>query len=84
VTGGVLSQLGDDGELHPVTFFSKNLAPVKCNYEIYDKKLLAIVRRFELWEPELTACEKIIDVITDHRTLKYFILIKKFNRRQAR
>jgi hypothetical protein len=48
VAGGVLSQLNDDGELYPVTFFSKNLAPAKCNYEIYDKKLLAIIRGFEL------------------------------------
>jgi hypothetical protein len=81
VAGGVLSQLSDDGELHLVTFFSKNLAPAECNYEIYDKELLAIVRGFELWEPELTACEKIIDVVTDHRALEYFMSTKKLNRR---
>jgi hypothetical protein len=49
VAGGVLSQLGDDGELYLVMFFSKNLALAECNYEIYDKELLAIVRGFELW-----------------------------------
>jgi hypothetical protein len=81
VAGGVLSQLGDNGELHPVTFFLKNLAPAECNYEIYDKKLLAIIRGFELWQPELTACEKTIDVVTDHRALEYFMLTKKLNRR---
>jgi hypothetical protein len=81
VTGGVLSQLSDDGELYLITFFSKNLAPAECNYEIYDKKLLVIVRRFELWEPELIACEKTINVVTDHRALEYFMLIKKLNRR---
>jgi hypothetical protein len=62
-------------------FFSKNLAPAKYNYEIYDKELLAIIRGFELWEPELTVCEKAIDVVTDHRALEYFMSTKKLNHR---
>ena len=84
VTGGVLSQIGEDGELHPVAFFSKNLSPAECNYEIYDKELLAIVKGFELWQPELVASEQIVDVITDHRALEYFMTTKKLTRRQAR
>ena len=47
VSSGVLSQLGDDELLHPVAFFSKNLNPAECNYEIYDKELLAIIRCFK-------------------------------------
>ncbi len=47
VSSGVLSQLGDDGLLYPIAFFSKNLNPVKCNYEIYNKELLAIIRCFK-------------------------------------
>jgi RNase H-like domain found in reverse transcriptase len=47
VAEGVLSQLGDDEELYPVIFFLKNLALAECNYEIYDKELLAIIRGFE-------------------------------------
>ena len=47
VSSGVLFQLGEDGLLHSVTFFFKNLNPVECNYEIYDKELLAIIRCFE-------------------------------------
>ena len=43
VSSGVLSQLGKDGLLHPVAFFSKNLNSAKCNYEIYNKELLAII-----------------------------------------
>ena len=39
----ILSQLGEDGLLHPIVFFSKNLNPVKCNYKIYEKELLAII-----------------------------------------
>jgi transposase InsO family protein len=84
VSGGVLSQIGDDGELHPVAFFSKNLSPAECNYEIYDKELLAIIRGFEAWRPELVASEQVVDVITDHRALEYFMSTKKLSRRQAR
>ena len=53
VVGGAMSQMGDDGILRPVAFFSKKMSPQECNYEIYDKELLAIVRAFEEWRPEL-------------------------------
>ena len=47
VSAGILSQRNDQDLLHPVAFFSKKHLPAECNYEIYDKKLLAIVRYFE-------------------------------------
>ena len=43
VSSGVLSQKDDQGVLHPVAFFSKKLIAAECNYEIYDKELLAII-----------------------------------------
>ena len=33
--------------LRPVVYFSKKMTPAECNYMIYDKKLLAIVKSFE-------------------------------------
>ena len=84
VNGGVLSQIGDDGELHPVAFFSKNMSPAECNYEIYDKELLAIIRYFEQWKPELESTELPVKIFTDHRSLEYFMTTKKLTRRQAR
>ena len=84
VSSGVLSQLGDDELLHPVAFFSKNLNPAECNYEIYDKELLAIIRCFEQWRPELEETGVPIKVITDHKSLEYFMTTKKLTRRQAR
>lgn len=47
VNSEVFAQLGEDRLLHPVVFFSKDLNPVECNYEIYDKELLAIISYFE-------------------------------------
>jgi hypothetical protein len=40
---GVLSQKDENGVLHLVAFFSKKMALAECNYEIYDKELLAII-----------------------------------------
>ena len=53
VLAGVMSQYDVDGILHPVAFFSKKLVPTECNYEIYDKELMAIIRCFEEWRTEL-------------------------------
>ena len=48
-TGGVLSMEGEDGKWRPVAFLSKSLNETKRNYEIHDKKMLAIIRRLESW-----------------------------------
>lgn len=84
VSAGVLSQYDDDGVLHPVAFFSKKHSATECNYEIYDKELLAIIRCFEEWRPELEGTPSPIKVITDHRNLEYFMTTKLLNRQQAR
>ena len=42
VIGGVLSQ-EQDGKWKPIAFLSRTMQPAERNYEIYDKKLLAIV-----------------------------------------
>lgn len=43
-TGAVLSQLSkEDDKWHPVAFYSKSLSPVKHNYEIHNKEMLAII-----------------------------------------
>ena len=44
--GSVLSQTGDDGQLHPVAFHSRKFEAAEINYEIHDKELLAIVDCF--------------------------------------
>ncbi|KAM4056773.1 reverse transcriptase (RNA-dependent DNA polymerase) [Hirsutella rhossiliensis] len=71
VTGGALSQKGDDGIMRPVAFFSKKNAPAECNYPIHDKELLAIIRCLEHWDAELRSV-KSFTVLTDHLNLRYF------------
>ena len=47
VTAGVLSQIYDN-MLRLVAFFLKKMSLAECNYIIYDKKLLAIVKNFKM------------------------------------
>lgn len=76
ISSRIFSQLGKDGLLPLVVYFLKNLNPVKYNYKIYDKKLLAIICCFEQWRPKLKGKGVLIKVITNHKNLKYFIIIK--------
>jgi hypothetical protein len=84
VSASVLSQYDDDNVLHPVAYFSKKHSPMECNYEIYDKDLMAIVRAFEEWWPELQSIINPIHVLSDHKNLEYFMMTKLLNRCQAR
>ena len=47
VTEEVLLQSDSQEVLHSVTYFSTHMAPAECNYNIYDKELLAIICAFE-------------------------------------
>ena len=47
VTKGILSQYNKDGVLYPIVYFLKQLNLAKCNYEIYNKELLAIIKYFK-------------------------------------
>ncbi len=49
----MLSQKESDNFIKSITSFSKTLFSAECNYEIYDKKLLIIIRCFEQWRVEL-------------------------------
>ena len=83
VSAGILSQYGIDGILHPVAYFSKKHLPAECNYEIHDKELMAIVRAFEEWRPNLESAKGVIEVLADHENLDYFTTTKLLNQRQA-
>ncbi|KFZ24217.1 hypothetical protein V502_01304, partial [Pseudogymnoascus sp. VKM F-4520 (FW-2644)] len=83
ISSGVLSQKDDQGVLHLIAFFSKKMAPAECNYEIYDKELLAIIRCFEAWRPEIEGTAMLVQVLSDHKSLEYFMSTKKLTRRQA-
>ena len=81
VNEGVLFQYNDDGVFYFVTFFSKNMISIECNYEIYDKKLLIIIRCLEHWRLELKFIDILVKIFSDHKALETFITSKTFTRR---
>jgi hypothetical protein len=81
--GGVLSQHDTDNDLRPCGYFSKRNSPAECNYEIYDKELLAIVRCLEAWDAELRSLQE-FTVLTDHKNLEYFFQPRKLTERHVR
>ena len=83
-TGGILSQRGDDGHLHPCAFRSSKMNPAEKNYDIYDKELLSIVLAFRDWRVYLEGSPHQVRVISDHKNLEQFLSTKHLNRRQAR
>jgi len=84
VSAGVLSQRDDEGVLHPVAYYSKKHSTAECNYDIYDKELMAIIKALEEWRPECEGAAYPLQLITDHKNLEYFMTKKLLNRRQAR
>ena len=81
--GAVLSQFVNN-KWQPVIFHSQSLNEVECNYEIYDKELLATIYYFKKWRLELEGADFLIKVIIDYKNLEYFMITKLFSCKQAR
>ncbi len=69
--GAVLSQK-QNGKWCPVAFMSKSLSATECNYEIYDKELLAIMLALDEWRHYLMGAAVDVEIWTDHQNLQYF------------
>jgi len=84
VSAGVLSQQDDDGVLHRVAYYSKKHSLAECNYDIYDKELMAMINALEEWIPECEGAMYPLQLITDHKNLEYFMTKNLLNGRQTR
>ena len=60
------------------------MIPAEYNYEIYNKELLAIIKAFENWRPELEGSSVPVKILTDYRGLEYIQTKRTLTRRQAR
>ena len=72
-----------ENEVHPVAFHSCTFTIVELNYDTYDKKLLAIFEAFKIWQHYLKGPVYSINIVMDHKNLKYFSTIKVSTQRQA-
>ncbi len=84
VNDEVLFQYDDEDVLHSIVFYSKNMSSAECNYEIYDKKLLIIIRAFEHWWFKLKLIDISIKMFIDHQALTSLMKDKKLSQRQMR
>jgi hypothetical protein len=82
--GSILSQPGEDGELHPAAFHSRKFTAAEINYEVHNKELLAVVDSFAQWRHFLEGSPHQIIIYNDHKNLTYFQTARVLNRRQAR
>jgi len=77
VCSGILSQQDEDGKWKPIAYRSKTMKPAECNYDVHDKKLLAIVQALKEWRRYLKGCGQHFRVLTDHQNLIRFMTTKE-------
>ena len=83
--GAVLSQRSpEDNRLHPCAFLSHHLSPTERNYDVGNRKLLAVKLALEEWRHWLEGAEQPFVVWTDHKNLEYISSAKPLSPRQAR
>ena len=80
----VLSQYDNESVLYSIIFYNKNLISIECNYQIYDKKLFAIIRCLKHWRPELKCINISIKIFTNYKNLMYFAEKRNLSRRQIK
>src|SRR5882672_8046400 len=81
----IISQISpEDGDIHPIVFYSRSMQPAELNYEIYDKELLAIFEAFRQWRNYLEGSAHVVLVLSDHKNLEYFATTKQLTRHQVR
>ena len=57
---------------HLIAYFSKSLLPAECNYNIYDRELLAIIYTIKAFHHLLLGAHHKFLIRSDHENLKYF------------
>ena len=77
-------QKGNNDRRHPVGSYSTTLMPAECSYDIYDLKLLVIIKLLQHWRPLLAGSPHKIKVFSDHMNLQYWRDLQKISRRVAR
>ncbi|GJP63570.1 hypothetical protein CLOP_g20632 [Closterium sp. NIES-67] len=66
--GAVLMQDFGNG-LQPIAYESRKMQSAECNYQVYDKEMLAIVHTFKIWRCYLIGAD--VTVRTNQKSLQY-------------
>ncbi len=89
--GAILSQEGEHHavasqkpKLHPIAYYSATFTPTKCNYDIYERELLAIMKALTHWQHYLRWTKTPFTILTNHANLQYWKAPQKLNCQTAR
>ncbi|KAL2004440.1 hypothetical protein VTN00DRAFT_6594 [Thermoascus crustaceus] len=82
--GACINQPDEQGQLHPIAFYSRKMTPPELNYNIHDKELLAIMAAVKEWRHYLEGAKHQVVIYCDHKNLAYFTISKELTRRQVR
>ena len=80
--GAVLQQKDDENTLRPIAFYSAKLKGAETRYATHEKELLSIVKALKHFRSYIYGHQ--VNVLTDHKTLQYFLDQPKLSLRQAR
>ena len=80
--GAVLSQRLDNGEEHPIAYYSRKLLPRETNYSSIEKECLAIVAALRHFDVYLVGRHFVVE--TDHRALRFLNVMCNSNSRLTR
>jgi len=72
----ILSITTEEKEVHLVTSHSHSFKAIELNYDTYDKEFLVVFEVFHTWCHYLEGLKQPIDIITDYKNLKYFLITK--------
>ena len=72
----ILSIVNKDNEVHLVALHSCTFTVVELNYDTYNKELLTIFEAFKIWWYYLEDLAYPIDIVMDHKNLKYIFTTK--------
>src|SRR5260221_2703793 len=81
---GILSVTTQDNEIRPIAFFSHSLQGAEKNYNTHNKELLVMFEVFKNWRHFLEGSGEVINTVTNHKNLEYFMTLKKLSCWQAR
>ena len=80
--GAVLTQEDEQGEEHPVGYFSRKLKPAEQNYAAVELECLGIVKGIDHFQVYLSGGDFVVE--TDHKALVYLARFKETKSRLIR
>ena len=75
--------INEKNEVYLIIFYFYTFIMIKLNYNTYNKELLVIFETFKIWQYYLENLAYSINIVTNHKNLKYFSTTKILTQRQV-